>query len=523
MTLLAFMNLFEEFRAASWDGWRAVLARLTPDAREFYAIVGRGAGKSRIVALLACFFASREYRRVPGEFVYIGVFAPDRKQAGVTFRYVVGLLKSVPPLAALIVAERGDSVELTNGVIIEVITASIAAPRGRAYALVIVEEAAFLPVDSSANPDVELLRAVRPALARVPGSLLAVVSSPYARRGVLWKAWRAYHDQPDGDVVLVQAPTLDLNPTFDRRAIENALEEDPASAGAEYLAQFRSDVEALVDRDVLEACVVLGRHELPYATTATGPIVYEAVVDPSGGSSDSFTLAIGHREPRAEQTVAVIDALRETKPPFSPASVVADYAALLKSYDVKTVHGDRYAGEFPRELFREHGLTYELLDKSKSDFYVDALALINSRRIELLDHARSLAQIAGLERRTARGGRDSVDHAPGGHDDLANVVCALAVRLASAAALNWRAIPGFTSAVTWDLVEPPAPPPPAPDRCAYCGGPAERCVALRESDSWWMSIHQQHPAVLEMRERQRQERIRRGHEIAGSDLGILRT
>lgn len=218
----------------------AVLARLTPNVREFFAIVGRGAGKSRIVAPLACFFASRDYVRAPGEFIYIGVFAPDRKHAGVTFRYVLGLLRSVPALAALIVNETTrDSLELSNGVIIEVIAASVAAPRGRAYALVIVEEAAFLPTDQSANPDVELLRAVRPALARVPDSLLAVVSSPYARRGVLFSAWRKYHDQPDGAVILVQAATLDLNPTFDAQAIATAYEDDPASAAAAYGAEFR--------------------------------------------------------------------------------------------------------------------------------------------------------------------------------------------------------------------------------------------------------------------------------------------
>ena len=113
-----FLNLFPEFQSPSWDGWRAVLARLAPGVREFYAIVGRGAGKSRIISALACCFAAREFRRVPGEHVYIGVFAPDRKQAGVTFRYIVGLLKSVPVLAALIVAESKDSIELSNGVIV---------------------------------------------------------------------------------------------------------------------------------------------------------------------------------------------------------------------------------------------------------------------------------------------------------------------------------------------------------------------------------------------------------------------
>lgn len=439
MTLLAFMLLFEEFRAESWDGWRAHLAKLTPSVREFFAIVGRGAGKSRIVALIACYFASREYRRTPGEHIYIGVFAPDRKQAGVTFRYIVGLLKSVPSLAALIVAESKDSIELSNGVIIEVLTASVAAPRGRAYALVIVEEAAFLPTDDSADPDVELLRAVRPALARVPGSLLAVVSSPYARKGVLFEAWRRYHDGSDKEVVLVQAPTAELNPVFDARAIAKAYEDDPISAAAEYGAQFRSDVESYIDPLKVRECVISGRIELPPSIG----VDYVAFVDVAGGSgTDSSVLGIGHRTLRGDQPVAVSDCLRETKPPFSPEETVAEYCALLKSYRIREVVGDRYAGEWPREAFRRHGIVYKTADRAKSDFYRDALPLLNSRRIELLDNPRLLQQLTGLERRTARGGRDSIDHAPGQHDDIANVVAGLAVLTAGKEHLGgWLVLP----------------------------------------------------------------------------------
>ena len=33
-----------------------------------------------------------------------------------------------------------------------------------------------------------------------------------------------------------------------------------------------------------------------------------------------------------------------------------------------------------------------------------------------------MTQLTSLERRTARGGRDSIDHAPGAHDDIANAV-----------------------------------------------------------------------------------------------------
>jgi hypothetical protein len=60
--------------------------------------------------------------------------------------------------------------------------------------------------------------------------------------------------------------------------------------------------------------------------------------------------------------------------------------------------------------------------------------LLNSGRVELLDHKRLVAQLCGLERRTARGGRDSIDHPPGAHDDIANAVAGAIAVAAEAAA-----------------------------------------------------------------------------------------
>lgn len=419
LTPVQFMNLFEEFRASSWDGWRHQLGRMTGQTRELYGIAGRGSGKSRIVSVISGCYSVRTYRRAPGEFIYIGVFAPDRKQAGVTFRYIVGLLKSVSALAALIVREGRDSIELSNGVIIEVITATMSAPRGRAYALAIVEEAAFLPADDSANPDVELLRALRPALARVPHSLLVVMSSPYARRGVLYSAWQRYHDAPDGDVVLIQAPTSDLNPTFDPRAIATAYEDDATSAASEYGAEFRTDVESFISRDALEAVTVVGCRE----RSRVSGVTYSGFLDFAGGGSvgsDSATACVAHAEDRDGRTVAVMDALREVRPPFSPEQVCVEFAAFFTSYGIDRVTSDKWAGQFPVEGMAKHGVLVEPSAKSKSDLYREFLPLVNSKRVELLDHPRLLTQFSNLERRTARGGRDSIDHAPKAHDDLAN-------------------------------------------------------------------------------------------------------
>ena len=61
---------------------------------------------------------------------------------------------------------------------------------------------------------------------------------------------------------------------------------------------------------------------------------------------------------------------------------------LLKAYGVRAVQADKFGGDWPPEQFKKRGITYEPAARPKSDFYRDLLPVINSRRIELLDHPR---------------------------------------------------------------------------------------------------------------------------------------
>jgi hypothetical protein len=70
-----------------------------------------------------------------------------------------------------------------------------------------------------------------------------------------------------------------------------------------------------------------------------------------------MTLAIGHKD--YDRKTVVVDALREARPPFSPETVANEFARLLKSYRIKKITGDRYAGEWPREQFSKFGIRYE--------------------------------------------------------------------------------------------------------------------------------------------------------------------
>ena len=215
-----------------------------------------------------------------------------------------------------------------------------------------------------------------------------------------------------------------MNPTLDPQTIADAMEEDPAAASAEWLAEFRGDLEVYISRELVEAAVETGcRVRAPLSGFR-----YEAFVDPSGGAADSMTLGIAHRE----KDRAVLDCLVERRAPFSPEAVVEEFAAVLKSYRVSTVRGDRYGGSWPAESFQRHFIRYEPAEKTKSQIYNDFLPVLTSGRADLLDKSRLISQLAALERKTARGGRDSVDHPVGGSDDCANAVAGVLVNVGSA-------------------------------------------------------------------------------------------
>jgi hypothetical protein len=349
--------------------------------------------------------------------------AADREQAKILHRYCQGILRP-PILQSLVWNVTASEIELKDGVTIEVVTRSYRTVRGRSVCVAVLDELAFWRDDDSANPDAEVLNAIRASMATFgPDAMVIAGSSPYARRGVLWNAFRRWHAKDDARNLVWQAATRTMNPTVPQEFVDAEFERDPVSADAEYGANFRSDIAAFVDLAVLEACTADGLFEIP----PLPDVRYVAFVDPSGGSSDSFTMAISHREPDG---ALILDCIRETQAPFAPEAVVEDFCRTLAAYRVGNVHGDRYAGEWPREQFLKRKVEYFPSERVKSDLYRDMLPLLNSRRVQLLDNRRLISQLHGLERKTARGGKDSIDHGPGAHDDVANAVAG-AIVLAS--------------------------------------------------------------------------------------------
>jgi hypothetical protein len=426
--------------AASWAAWRAFSKALfglpmtadeaetfrrhtnrqiIPDqpAKEAWLCVGRRGGKSIVAAAIAVFAAVfRDYAPYvkPGERPVVMVIAADKDQAQVVFDYIAAFFDGVPLLGGMVTQRTKNDLRLVNGVEIRVLACSFRRVRGRTVVAAILDECAFwYNDDTSRNPDREIVSALRPSMGTIPTSLLIAISSPYARRGVLWEAHKRYFGQDDRHVLVWQADTASMNPALDPRVIEEAYERDAVAARAEYGAQFREDLESFISQEVVERVVVTGRTTLPFERGKE----HVAFCDPAGGSGqDSFTLAIA----RVEGKTAVLCRVDEWRPPFSPDVVTEHCVQILKEYALRKVTGDAYAKGWPAAAFREHGISYATENRTVSDLYALLLPLVNAGRVELLPHTRLVNQLLALERSTSRLGRDSITHPPGGHDDVIN-------------------------------------------------------------------------------------------------------
>jgi hypothetical protein len=428
--------------------------------RESFVIAGRRSGKSYMSAVIASFLAAfKDWRPFlsPGERGWIFIIAVDKAQAGIIKSYISGIFNGNPTLKAMIAQESKESLELRNGVSIAVKTCSFRTIRGYTVLCAILEEMAFWrSEETGANPDKEVLAALRPALATVADSLLIGISTPYSRQGVLWDQFRQHYGKSGGPLVW-RAPTRLMNPTIEEKRIEDALSSDRAAAKAEWEAEWRDDVSAFMPADLVEAVVVPGRFELPKIEGAR----YLAWCDPSSGRQDSMTLAIAHLDETSRKVI--LDVVRERRPPFQPEAVIAEFALTLKDYGVSSVRADRYAIGYVKDAFGRQGITVENSDRSASEIYLDFLPQVANGTVELLDNKRLVAQLTGLERRARSGGKDSVDHYQGGHDDVAAAAAGACV-----SAVRAHCVIGFDSGHLEDDDDADTPPQPL--------SPAERMV-----------------------------------------------
>lgn len=412
--------------------------------REFWGVLGRRSGKTRAAGTVAAYLAACcDFSDIlaPGERGVLPILAASKTQANRAFMHVRGVLEHSPDLAQMIDGEpTAELIRLTVPVDIEIRPANFRTIRSITAVGAVCDEVAFWTIEGSSNPDREILTALRPSLLTTAAPLW-VISSPYAKAGELYNTYRRHYG-PAGAarVVVLKAPSIAFNPMLPAADIEAAYEEDPERAAAEYGGEFRSDLADFVTREVVEACIdpgVTDRRPQPGVT-------YRAFIDPSGGMNDSMTMGIAHEE----DGQIVLDVLLERRPPFSPEAVVQEFAGVLRDWGLSEATGDRYGGEWPRERFRSHGVTYLLAQRTRSELYLNLLPALNARRVSLLDLPRLVNQLVGLKRRVSGSGREAIDHQRGSHDDVANAAAGALGLCFRDAAPTWPVVGSYVSTAT---------------------------------------------------------------------------
>jgi hypothetical protein len=448
----------------SWAAWRVVAkviegVKLDPAETELYVrctgraspptapptevwvIAGRRSGKSRFagaMAVHAAGFTDYAGRLAPGERAVVALAASDREQARVLLGYAVDPFAATDALRALVRSRslfdslrdlvtraHGWGIDLSTGVSVEVRTSHYGRVRGRTFALAVADEVSFWQDEEGRNPGSAVLNAIRPGLATLGGRLL-VITTPYAKSGPTWDAFRRFHGVDDPTVLVWRAPSRVMNPTLPQAVVDAALARDEPAARSEFLAEFRDDVAALVTHEQVRRVVVPGRTSLDPRNAAKP--AYVAFCDVSTGSGqDSMTLAIAHAGVVDGRRLVALDHLDEVRPPFDPLVTAQRFAEILARYGVRVVTGDRFAAGWVSSTFEREGIGYEPSALTRSELYAEFLTIVNAREVELLDVPRLVEQLTGLQRRPGGGGRDAIDHGQGRHDDLANVAAGAVV------------------------------------------------------------------------------------------------
>lgn len=382
--------------------------------QEAIAIVGRQSGKSRIASIIAMYESlTAKPDLVQGERYALLIAQDHRNALRTLFSYVTSPFENLKVLQRFVFRQKAESLELDNGIVLSAYPCKPAAPRGTRAVVAVLDELAFFLSSEGYPRDTEMLRTVRFCTATTNGKVVAL-SSPYAQSGAVFDLHRDNWGQDESDTLVWTGSSPEMNPTLAANYLSRMEKADPIAYASEVLGLFRSGVSTLFEPARLDECV----RDFPLVPDGVEDEVKRyAFVDPSGGRKDAATLAIAYREGNR----VIVQSCGAWKSPHNPENVVKEQSAILKSYGIHSVQGDKYAGEWPRKAFQKNGVHYQVAKLDKSQLYLNMLVAVNSDRVELPNDKELLRELRGLQRKTGTV-RDKVDHMVGAHDDRSNAV-----------------------------------------------------------------------------------------------------
>ena len=390
------------------------------EVKEETIMAGRRSGKtSKIACYIVAYEAFRDHGLPYGEEAVILLIATQIKQARIAFRHIRRCLQKSRILSNRIVSLTKDEIKLDNGITIACYPASYVAVRGVTIVTVICDEMAFWRHDSNAaNPEEEILDALRPGMTDVVNAKLVKVSTPFSKQGTLWNDfWR----RKELDFPVWQVSTSEMNPSIKAAELERYRKKNEQKYRREYLAEFAENITDYLDAEAVDHCVVRGRKALPPVPGFT----YCAALDPAFGHDD-FALAIEHAEADGKIVLDLLVSWRGTKgKPLSCEHVLKEIKCYLDCYGITRAVGDQHCFAVIHQQLLKLGISYQQVhfgSNARAEIFGNLKYLLLNDMIEMLDHREFLDQLLNLEERAMDGGRIDVRPAGTMRDDLAVVV-----------------------------------------------------------------------------------------------------
>jgi hypothetical protein len=141
----------------------------------------------------------KRYELSAGERGYIIIVAPSKKQATIIKSYLSGFFNDNKFLAPYLFKETAEEIQLTNNIVISCLSSDYRTIRGYTAIAAICDEIAYLSIEGY-KPDVEVIRALRSRLMSTDGPLICI-SSPYARRGMLWEIYKRHYGNDKSQIL----------------------------------------------------------------------------------------------------------------------------------------------------------------------------------------------------------------------------------------------------------------------------------------------------------------------------------
>lgn len=422
---------------------------------DLWAMAGRRSGKTSEMGALVfayeCVLGGHLAYSRPGVPTMALLVSQTKDISIKNLNAIRSTLEESPLLKGEVASWTPEQIRLKNGIVIEAVAPNMKNQRGIAVPVLGMDEVAFWYSDSeSANPDYEVLRAVRPAMIQFPHRKRFAISSAYTREGILYDAVTAgtrgrstenekLQKRFRKSLVVVATTALMANPRVRRVDLQEERDSDEEAFEREFLSRFSDTITGFLNKALIADAITPGvgeREPLPRPGQPTDPSpTYVTAID-TGFRRDSFACVVGHYDPVKG---VVVDAVRRFTPAkgaaVNPDAVLQELAPLWADYRIDIVHADQGQYESFQALAEKYDIVVANTDftgTSKPKIMANLQQLVNRKKIQLLDPAVNqtaavmVEELKSLER-TILPSRAVQIKAPGTkHDDMAMCLALMA-------------------------------------------------------------------------------------------------